>query len=182
MTAHLKIGGSPVEIDNCLIKVGGSPVQVDAIYIKVGGSPELVWQNVVYDLSDIGSYSDTGAATQTYSVTLFFRATNDATVDVVRNVNGNTNNVEQYVDPADGPNLWIRCTDESGTPLNVGDATGSWHSLTSAQQRSFGLSYTSTGGVDFQVSSISFDLATDSGGSNIVASSGTISLTAGETS
>jgi len=135
----------------------------------------------VYDLSGIGDYSDTGAPTQTYSVTVWFRT--DATVDIVRNINGTTNDVETFVIPTSlATSLYVRCTEGTGgSPLNLGDASGAWHALST--QRSFGLQYTSTGGVDFITSDdLTFELATDSGGSNIVATRTGRILTVGETS
>lgn len=181
MPAHIRVGGAWTEIDTAYIRVGGAWVAADNVYVKVGGAWELAWQNVVYSLANIGDYSDTGALTQTYSVTVWFRT--DGTVDIVRNIGGTTNNVETFVVPTSvATSLYVRCTEGAGgTPLNLGDASGAWWAL--SVDRSFGLEYTSGGGVDFITSDdLTFELATDSGGTNVVATRTGRILTVGETS
>ena len=135
----------------------------------------------VYDLSDLaGSYSDVGGTSVTYSVEIIIRNTNDGTVDVTRGQSANQNNEENYLVPPNGMNLWVQCTQNSGTALNVGDTVGSWVTLESAQSRSFGLSYLSSGPADSISTNIDLDIATDSGGTNIVASRASIVVTVGE--
>jgi len=123
-----------------------------------------------YDLSFIdisgGIVSDVSGATTTYRVE--FRFNTDGTLDVIRNVQGSTIPAGKYVIPGGrATSLYVRCVQNSGTAFNVGAALSTWHALSSS--RSFGLSYTSSGGADSVVYDVTFDLATDSGGVNIVA-------------
>lgn len=117
----------------------------------------------------------------TYSVTFHFRDTLTGTVDLVRGQSLNFVPDDTYVAPALGGTFYVRCTQNSGTALNVGDTLGAWLSLTSVQERSFGLQYTTSGGPDLVSANIDFDLATDSGGSNIVASQSGIDIEVGQT-
>lgn len=135
---------------------------------------------IVYDLSDLNSaYVDTDFAVQTYSVRYWFRVTDDGTVDVTRAVGSNLNDEEQYITPATGKNLWVQAT-QTGTTFNLGDATGTtWYSLTTAQERSFGLQYTPSGSSDTVSGVVTFKIATDAAGSNIVATSSAITTTVG---
>lgn len=176
---HIKVSAAWKAIDSAYVKVGGAWKTVDNVYVKVAGAWKQAWQNAVYSLSNIGNYSDTAAATQTYSVRLWFRT--DATVDVVRNIGGTTNDVETFVIPTSlATGLYIRCTQTVGTALNLGDTLSTFHALST--QRSFGLQYTSSGGFDEVSATLTFDLATDSGGTNIVATKTGCILTVGETS
>ena len=140
-----------------------------------------VGQGFAYDLSALAAgYTDQDSSTTTFKVVFLFRVTTDGTVDVDRNVEADLPDEAIYVTPAAGA-LGVRCTQNSGTALNVGDTVGSWVSLTPAQARSFGLSYTSGGGPDQVVANIDLEISTDSGGSSIVASKAGIDLTVGET-
>lgn len=136
-----------------------------------------------YDLSSLTSvYTDKSSSDigGNFGCTFHVRNTSDGTIDVVRVHNGDQNDEEVYVTPANGRNLWVRCTDVSGTPLNAGDATGSWHTLTSSQARSFGLTYTAgSGSPDLISSVIKLEIARDSGGTDIVADSGNTSIEIG---
>lgn len=130
----------------------------------------------VYDLSGITtSRTDKSISDQAgnYGYTFLIRNTLDATIDGDRVHNSDENNiVNTYLTPVNGKNLWVRCTLVAGTALNAGDATGSWHTLTSSQARSFGLTYTASAGApDLDQSTIRLEIATDSGGTNIVATS-----------
>jgi len=184
MSIHINVGGVWKDLtgsDGPRINVASTWKTPDSVHINVGGVWKEVWTNIVYDLSDMPGayYTDEGFATQTYSVRVYFRT--DATIDVVRNTSGNSNDIETYVVPtSESSNLYVRATNVSGQTLNLGDAAGSWHSL--ATERSFGITYTSTGGFDQVVGIVKFELATDSGGSNIVATSSNITITVGETS
>ena len=134
-----------------------------------------------YDLT-LGNYDDKSSSdtSGTFGVTFLVRVSTDGTIDIDRAYNSDTNDVVTYITPANGKNLWIRCTQVSGTSLNVGDATGSWHSLTSSQARSFGLTYTASAGApDLVSATIKLELARDSGGTDIVADSGNLSMEIG---
>ena len=124
----------------------------------------------VFDLSFLdGSdsrWSDVTGATATYSVTFTFNT--DGTVDVFRSVQGDTTPIGTFVIPGERTtSLYIRCVQNSGQPFNLGAALSTWHALSVG--RSFGLQYTSGGGADSVVYDVTFSLALDSGGTNIVA-------------
>ena len=139
-------------------------------------------QTIIYDLSALSSfYLDQGAPSTVYAVDLHFRVTTDATVDILRNINADLLNEAIYAEPAPGGTLYVRCTQNSGTALNLGDTLGSWLSLTISQARNFGLSYMSGGGPDLAVANIDLEIAADAAGTNIVASKLSISLEVGET-
>jgi len=175
---HIKVGGAWKAIDTVYVKVAGAWKTVDTAYIKTAAAWKTAWENVVYSLSNIGNYNDEGATTTTYSVTVWFRT--DGTVDIVRNIGGTTNDVETFVVPTSfATSLFIRCTQTAGTALNLGDTLSTYHALST--QRSFGLSYTSSGGFDQVSATLTFDLATDSGGTNVVATKTGCTLTVGET-
>lgn len=123
-----------------------------------------------YDLSFIdisgGIVSDVSGTTTTYRVE--FRFNTSGTLDVIRNVQSSTLPAGSYVIPGGrAASLYVRCVQNSGTAFNVGATLSTWHALTS--NRSFGLSYTSSGGADSVFYDVTFSLSTDSGGVNIVA-------------
>ena len=134
----------------------------------------------IYDLSSLASsYSDTGGATTTYGITFTARdSITDGTIDVLRTINSDLNNEELMLDPI-GTSLWIKATYVSGQTFTSGDAVGSWLELSA--DKSWTMSYTSSGGADTVSGVYKFELATDSGGSNIVADSGNITFQVGET-
>ena len=137
---------------------------------------------IIYDLSALSSsYTDQDTLTTTYKVEFAFRVTTDGTVDTLKNIEASIQNDALYVDPPTGNTLYVRCTQNSGTAFNVGDTVGSWLSLTAAQARSFGLSYTTSGGPDQIVANIDLEVALDAAGTNVVASKAGIALTIGET-
>jgi|8_EtaG_2_1085327.scaffolds.fasta_scaffold00172_4 hypothetical protein len=138
---------------------------------------------IAYDLSSLSaSYTDKSSSDSSgnYGITFHIRVTTDGTIDVVRVHNSDTNDAETYITPANGKNLWVRCTNVSGTSINAGDSAGSWHTLTSSTARSFGLTYTASAGSPDLISSvIKIELARDSGGTDVVADSGNTSLEIG---
>lgn len=131
-----------------------------------------------WSLADLAStYSDTGSPTTTYRLTVVFQT--DATVDIQRLQNTDLlNEQDPYVDPtSEAANTWVRATVNFGNALTGGDATGTWHQLN--VQRTFELEHTSSGGDDTIQSNVTFELASDSGGSSIEASA-TMTITVGE--
>lgn len=136
-----------------------------------------------YDLSALTDpVNDQSNGSGTYGVTWFFRVTSDGTVDVTRTFGSNITDDAVYVDPAAGQTLYVRCTQNSGQAFNVGDTLATWHSLTGAQARSFGLSYSASGPDPDLVSyNVDFEIATDSGGTDIVATKAGVNGDVGNT-
>ena len=69
-----------------------------------------------------------------------------------------------WLDAGSTSDLWVRCTLSSGTLDYVNSGTGTWLALTTA--RTWGIERISGKGTD--TASITLDIATDSGGSNII--------------
>ena len=137
---------------------------------------------LTYDLSVLSSsYTDQDNVDRAYKVVFLIRNTLDGTVDIDKNFEADIVDAAIYLTPPVGKNLWVRCTQNSGQAFNEGDAVGSWHSLTSSQARSFGLSFTSSGSPDLQGANIDLEIATDSGGTDIVATKAGIAITIGNT-
>lgn len=134
---------------------------------------------VEYDLSTLISQTDRGDAAGTYFVDFRFRVTTDGTVDVLKNFEADLPDLATYATPARGGTLYVRCSQNSGTALNVGDATGSWLSLTPSTERSFGLTITTSSQPDLISANVDFELSTDSGGVVVVASKAGIVLNVG---
>lgn len=112
------------------------------------------------------SYNDQGGATTTYGVT--FRFNTDGTLDVLRVQGADITPVGSYVLPGSVSAItWVRFTVNANGGSTVG-VPNTWQQLTSA--RTYGMNYSTGGGTDTVTYDFDFELATDSGGSNIVAS------------
>lgn len=132
----------------------------------------------VYTLAGLtGFATDKDTTNSLYEAKFVFRVVTNGTVDLLRNINSDTIPDETYVTPPGG-SLYVRCTQVSGTALNVGDTLSTWHNLTS--ERTFGLQISTSGGPDLISAELDFDLATDSGGTNIVASASSIDIEVGQ--
>lgn len=131
----------------------------------------------IYDMSDLqATYTDAGTPTQTYGVTIFFRT--DGTIDVTRVINANLNDEQ---DPYIFPTSYIsgasvRCAFVSGQNLTAGDAVDTWHPLSS--QRSFTITYATSGGFDQVTGNFTLELSNDGG--STIRESHTQAITVGE--
>lgn len=135
----------------------------------------------VYSLANLASeYADESTITDTYTVNFIVRdSITDGTIDVTKAITSSELDEETYIVPT-GSSVWVRATYVSGDTFTSGAAVGSWLELST--DRTWTMSHTTSGGLD-QISGIyKFELATDSGGSNIVADSGNITFRVGETS
>ena len=137
-------------------------------------------QVTTWDMSSMGtSYTDTGAATTTYGVSVIFRT--DGTVDVTRVINSNLNDeVNPYVTPtSETSNTWVRCLYVAGTHMTAGDAEDTWHRLDS--QRTFTMTYATSGGSDQVDGTFNFELSSDSSGTPEEAAKDNVNIDIGET-
>lgn len=134
-------------------------------------------QVIQYSLSNLASnYSDLDGATTTYTVNVIFRL--DGSVDVLRAVNADLFNEEQFVTPGgQAANTWVRCTYISGDHLTGGDAENTWHQVN--VQRNFSMSYSTSGGLDEIFGVFTFELS-DDGGPTIVATKSNVTINVGE--
>ena len=133
-----------------------------------------------FDLSTLNtSYTDVGAATQTYGISVIFRT--DGTVDVTKLIGSDLNNeVNPYVSPtSETSNTWVRCTYVSGTHLTGGSAEDTW--VRCDAQKTFTLEYTSSGGNDEVDGTFNFELSSDASGSPVEATKNSVNLNVGET-
>jgi len=128
----------------------------------------LVWG--YRDLSPLSSsWSDTGVATVTYEVRWFFE--NDGTADEYRAQNSDNVGLRIILPGSKASETWVRCTENSGLTLTTG-TPGTWQQLSSNRTFAIARNLLETG------YNITFELATDSSGTDIV-SSKTVSGTVG---
>ena len=80
-------------------------------------------------------------------------------------------NVEWDTDqPTPGTDIWLKAITDSGDAPTSGDSLGVWHVLNGSGEANLTFTWTeTTDGVAETTGTIRVDLATDSGGSNIVA-------------
>lgn len=92
------------------------------------------------------------------------RFNTDGTITQVETPNGGGGTMQWYspTTASIGTSYWVRCTRQSGNALNVG-TENTWQQLSA--NRTFGYSSTT----DVMDGFFTFQLATDSGGANIVA-------------
>lgn len=175
MTIHTKLAGTWEDATQPFVKIAGTWEPVLESYVKIGG----VWESALAaaDLSDFLAsepYDDFGGATTTYRVQIIFQT--DGTIDIGQLIGAGIQNVEEY--SANPSNIWVRCTNTGGNDMTGGAARNTWHQCN--VQRIFEMEYTSGGGNDSITGEFTFELATDSGGSNIVATATGITVSAGE--
>lgn len=108
-----------------------------------------------------GSWSDSGVPTVTYEVRWFFAT--DGTADEYRAQGADNTGLVLIVPSTKTTATWVRCTENSGLTLTTG-TPGTWQQLNST--RSFAIARSALEAAY----NITFELATDSSGTNIVAS------------
>ena len=134
-------------------------------------------QHGLYDLSTLASsYSDTGAGTTTYTVTMTIQT--DQSIDITKAVNSDLLN-EQDPYTEDTGQCWVRLAYVSGDALMTGPTLNTWFACTSA--RAWVYSYLSSGGVDLKSGVYALSLASDAAGSTIEAGPVNITFEVGET-
>lgn len=135
---------------------------------------------VVYSLADLaGAYADLAGPTQTYAVDIRVKSTGD--VDVFRDQAADLTDEAIWILPQGlAPNgTFCRFHRNSGEMPSAGSDTFEvWNSL--ASTRNAILRHTSGGGDDSVTMNIDIEIATDSGGTDIVAQKLGIILDAGE--
>ncbi len=113
-----------------------------------------------------GTYGDLSVDPTNCSCGLRFNV--DGSIDILRTSLGNLLGAQKWFNPSGGSpgnNYWVRCTLTSGTVSGGSAATGSWLALSSS--RLWQKTTTAVGLVEFTAT---IEIATDSGGTNIVSS------------
>ena len=137
-------------------------------------APKTIWSMAGFD----ATYTDQGAATQTYAVQVVFHT--DGTVDVFRDIAADLpNEVNPYVDPTvESSNTWVQCHFISGDHMTAGAAEETWWRLDVI--RTFTMRHTSAGGTDLISGTFDFTLSSDASGSPVEAVALSRTITAGE--
>lgn len=165
---HVKVSGAWKGVNKIYVKVSGSWKEVTNAYIRVSGVWKKFWDaasSVVVSIPGTFNASDSQTGTT-------------ATAEVAFNSDGTAYNGPNQLSPLGtwatptgagvGDDFWIRATVTSGA-LSSG-TTGSWLQLSS--NRSWTVARSFPG---ISSATVTFEIATDSGGSNIVDSgSGTL--------
>jgi len=168
---HIKVGGAWKAIDAASVKVSGAWKDVQNIYCKVGGAWKKAWQNVVVNLS--GTSGTPIEATQTGCTRAGWRWNTNGTVD--KNINGSysdwgsTQTPVEYTDPQPiSTDLWLRFTYQSGTVADyITPTVTTWGKVCGSGASA--AEFYADSAISPQLSTYKVDIATDSGGSNIVA-------------
>lgn len=108
-----------------------------------------------------GSFSDIGSPSATYEVRWVFNT--DGTGDEIRAQDADNLGLELIFPAAKTSQTWVRCSEDSGLTLTTG-TPATWQQISSTRTFAIARSLTES---SYQVT---FELATDSGGTDIVAS------------
>jgi hypothetical protein len=134
-----------------------------------------------FDLSHVGSLTDQSNGVGTYGASYIFQNTLTGGLNTTRIFTSDPGVTGQYIGRLNGNTYYVRCTQNSGTSLNVGDTVGSWLSIDDTTSREFGISYSAGAGFDQVTANIDLEIARDSGGTDIVATVAGLVITAGNT-
>lgn len=167
---HVKVGGTWKALEGIHVKVSGAWKEVQTGYIKVSGAWKEFYTSVIeqtYELS--GSTGSPNVTTSTESTANYAGWIIAPTGDVLQNENGTQipfrNNIEWAFPAVDIGNYWVRWTANAGDEPNLSTPTeGVWTETTSNVQ--FLWWQTINGSRN---GSIKIDIATDSGGLDIIA-------------
>ncbi len=132
---------------------------------------------------DVGTnYTDLGNLTGFYY--LRFRFLDETSpgfpggLQVQREIENPAFEIIQELCARDPANTWVRMQEIGGDNFNTDLSPLVWYRIDS--NRTFGRSYTSSGGNDFVAGTIQFELASDSLGNDIIATSPEITWSVGE--
>jgi hypothetical protein len=167
---HVKVGGAWKAIDDCSVKVSGAWKQVETVYVKVSGAWKVAWNNFVTLLSGSSGSPNTAPAiaTDPLNAEAGWRLLRDGSLQ--RTITGTYSDFStEWGTPESttvGDNYWVRATKSSGIdPTGTNSGFGTWLQLSSTRTWSHLRTLIGSDGP----TKIKLELATDSGGSNIVA-------------
>ena len=170
MAIHIKVGGVWKELDTGsngpAFKVGGAWKVPDAIHIRVGGVWKEVWTQAVYNSATVAS-SDTDPSDAHTEIELRTDGS------LFRKVSGVDNDFGSWVTPesySGDQDHWVRFTQNSGdAPTTEGHTLGTWAKVSGTSSSNRYIRYDVLTSIDKQ-GNFTVEIATDSGGSNIVGS------------
>ncbi|MHC4371641.1 MAG: hypothetical protein ACYSW8_28840, partial [Planctomycetota bacterium] len=160
---HIKRSGAWSPIENCYIKISDTWTQVQRVYVKTGSAWKQVWENLS------GSPNLAPAlATDPANAEAGWRLLRDGSLQ--RTITGTYSDFStEWGTPESstvGDGYWVRATKISGIdPNGTNSGFGTWLQLNATREWShLQTTIAATG-----PTKIKLELATDSGGSNIVA-------------
>jgi len=171
MDMHTRVSGAWKRVNKLHTKVGGTWKEVTNAYVKVGGVWKQFFANTRVILSGISASPnidsdfeiDPGIANAGWSF--------QSNGDLVK-ISGNAyNEPEWYGQPGETTHstpdqtYYIRATNHADSDPDSGPALNTWHSL--ASTRSW--LWQAGPGFDFSRGTLKIEIATDSGGTNIIA-------------
>ena len=127
-----------------------------------------------YSLSGTSGTPNIASDTETSPTdcTVYWEFQSNGTVWKLEDTGSQLNDGVEFTDEQDSPteNLWIRATLDAGDAPTAGPALTTWHQVTGAGGTSRRWTWTeTTDGFATTIGTLQIDIATDSGGSNIVA-------------
>lgn len=169
---HLNIAGVWKTIDACNVNIGGVWKDVDVVWVNIAGTWKEAWRGTVYNLDG----QPIELADAPGPILTGVRINTDGTVD--QHTDDNTTDHYVQIDSATDwiiPNgaatssYWVRATEVAQT--GGGTLTGTlatWLQLTG--NREWSIERQAVSGAGTSTWDLTIEIATDSGGSNIVAS------------
>lgn len=175
MPGHIKVGGAWKAFSKMHVKVSGTWKEVQSGYVKVSGTWKEFFSGETYTLSGTSGSPNIAANTETSPtnslVSWIFNT--DGTVD--KDEGGTVTQFQAGTEwsdaqPTPGADMWLRATLDSGDTTTAGDTLGVWLKVagSGSANRTFTWEET-TDGFANTIGTIQAELATDSGGTNIVA-------------
>lgn len=171
MTLKVNIASAWKELSTCKVNIGGAWKQVETIKVNIGGAWKEVWNNFVVTLtgSSVSPNNYTVNETDPANAEAGLRLLRDGSLQRV--VSGSWTDwfTTEWGDPEGttvGDDYWVQATLVSGdTPTQTNAGFGSWLQLNATHEWSHLQSVVGQDGP----TKIKIEIATDSGGSNIVA-------------
>ena len=170
MDAHTKVSGAWKKLTGIHTKVSGAWKEVKNGYIKVGGVWKQFYANTRVILSGTSGSPNVDSDFAIHPSTAQAGWTFISTGDLTRVSGAAHNKPEWYGQPGETTHetpdqtYYIRATNESGDNPDSGPALNTWHSLGTRQWY-----WSASGGFDLSQGTLKIEIATDSGGTNIIA-------------
>lgn len=173
---EINIGGTWKSIDNCEVNIGGTWKSVSTIEVNIGGTWKEVWAALAYALSG-ATIGDTNIG----DATAMLRVNSDGTTDKQEGTGAAwtpINATTDWVQPNSysSNDHWVRFEYVSGDSVGFTGTLNSWLQVSGVGGANQSMGWSS---VALDRSGVySVQIATDSGGSNVVAGPTNYTLTA----
>lgn len=170
MDTFVKTGGTFTKARKIFVKVAGTWTEATKVFVKSAGSWVQVFTNatVVNPIPAIVVYDDQIFPTDSLAS---FTILTDGTVSVLGNGSSTAGNWFTPTTTGIGSSYWVRVTKNSGANNTSGQALGTWLQLSS--NRSW--TWVVTGNNSLSAN-LTIEIATDSLGSNIVATEASVNV------